>query len=82
MYADGYDIEDFMVIYQLRVAPPADEDLQPWDGEPYPGSWLTVARSSTTSSFWNMEVLASRALDMIREQWSRDQQGEDPAEEE
>ena len=81
-YPDGYDIEEFMMIYQLRVAPSADEDLQPWDGGPQPGSYLTVATSSTTRSHWFDDALASRALDMIREQWLRATEGREPAEEE
>jgi hypothetical protein len=81
LHPDGYDIEDFMVVYQLRIALPADEPLKAWDGGPQPGSRPSVACSSTSRSWWQEEHMLTEILDMIRNaRWESADSGEGDAE--
>jgi hypothetical protein len=67
LYPDGYEIGDFMVLYELirRVAP--DEALQPWSGGQRSG-WESpaLAFSSTTSAYWLDEAWLREALSEVQ----------------
>jgi|KBSMisStandDraft_5_1062788.scaffolds.fasta_scaffold804357_1 hypothetical protein len=69
-FPEGYEIEDFIVLYQVRFAPPEDQDLQPWHGGPNPGWWLGVSFSTTTGSHWHDEALLAEALQRVRDRRS------------
>src|SRR4051794_23846209 len=62
----GYDIEDFIVVYQVRYSQAENASLKPWHGGPRPGWWLGVAFSSTTGSHWHDESLLTEALERVR----------------
>jgi hypothetical protein len=80
-FPEGYDIEDFIVVYQVRYAPEEGKDLQPWHGPPRPGWWLGVAFSSTTGSYWHDEALLAEALDRVRNaRWDKRHEDADEAE--
>jgi hypothetical protein len=66
-FLEGFEIEEFIVLYQVRFGPPEDQDLQPWHGGARPGSWLGVSFSSTTGSHWNDEALLAEALQRVRD---------------
>ena len=76
LHPDGWDIEDFMVVYQIRIALPADEHLRAWDGGSQPGSRLGVSSSSTSRSFWQEEALLTETLRKIREEWENTDYGD------
>jgi hypothetical protein len=44
-FPEGYEIEDFIVLYQVRFAPPEEEDLRPWHGGPSPRVGGSASRS-------------------------------------
>jgi len=67
-HPDGFEIEDFMLLYLVRVAPGSDEELQPWHGGDYPGWWRKVGASSSTGSFWQDEAMLDAALSAARDQ--------------
>jgi hypothetical protein len=62
----GYDIEDFIVVYQMRYAPDAEQPLQPWHGGQRPGWYLAVAHSSSCGHYWQDEAMLAEALDLVR----------------
>ena len=66
-FPEGYEIEDFIVLYQVRYGPSENEDLQPWHGGARPGSWLGVAFSTSTGSHWHDEALLAEALQRVRD---------------
>jgi hypothetical protein len=66
-FPEGYEIEDFIVLYQVRFGPPESQDLKPWHGGARPGSWLGVSFSSSTGSHWNDEALLAEALQRVRD---------------
>jgi hypothetical protein len=57
LYPGGYEIDHFIVLYQLRIAPLRGEDLTVWDGGAHPGWRYGMASSSTTRDYWHEEVL-------------------------
>ena len=65
-YLDGYEIEDSIVVYQVRVAPGSDEELRPWDGGSHPGWWQGIAFSSATGSWWQDEAMLTETLSVVR----------------
>jgi len=69
LYPDGYEIGDFMVLYELirRVAP--DEALEAWSGGPRAG-WESpsIAFSSTTRSYWLDEAWLTEALSRVKKE--------------
>jgi hypothetical protein len=67
LYPNGYEIDHFMVLYQLRIAPMPGENLTAWDGGVQPGWRYGTASSSTTRDYWHEEVLLTEALNRARE---------------
>jgi hypothetical protein len=67
IHPDGFEIEDFIVLYAVRVAPSADDELQPWDGGDYPGWWRKLSVSSSTGSTWQDEAMLDAGLTAARE---------------
>jgi hypothetical protein len=67
LYPDGYEIGDFMVLYELIRQVPPDAALEPWSGGPRAG-WESpvVAVSSTTSNYWLDEAWLREALVRVR----------------
>ena len=68
---EGYEIEDFMVLYHIRYAPADEADLNPWDGGSRPGWWLGVAYSSTSGANSQDEAMLAEALQRVRN-WRRE----------
>jgi hypothetical protein len=66
-HPEGYDIEDFIVLYHVRYAPPDGADLNPWDTGSRPGWWLGVAFSSTTGAYSHDEAILAEALQRVRD---------------
>jgi hypothetical protein len=66
-YPDGYEIGDFMVIYEMTTRVPDGADLDPWSGGVRAG-WNSpvVAFSSTTSAYWLDEAWLAEALATVR----------------
>ena len=62
-YPEGYEVDHFLVLYQLRLAPLPGEDLTVWDGGAHPGWRHGMASSSTTRDYWHEEVLLTEALE-------------------
>ena len=67
LYPEGYEIDHFMVLYQLRIAPLSGEDLTVWDGGAHPGWRYGIASSSTTHDYWHDEILLTEALNRTRQ---------------
>jgi hypothetical protein len=69
LYPEGYEIGDFMVLYELIRRVPPDEALEPWSGGPRAG-WESpaVAFSSTTSKYWLDEAWLREALARVRQE--------------
>jgi hypothetical protein len=69
IYPEGYEIGDFMVLYELIRRVPEDEPLEPWTGGLRTG-WESpgIAFSSTTSAYWLDEAWLREALTQVQEQ--------------
>ena len=67
LYPGGYEIGDFMVLYELIREVPPEESLEPWSGGPRAG-WESpaVAFSSTTSAYWLDEAWLREALAIVQ----------------
>jgi hypothetical protein len=67
LYPEGYEIGDFMVLYELIRRVPEDEALEPWSGGLRSG-WESpaIAFSSTTSNFWLDEAWLREALARVK----------------
>jgi hypothetical protein len=66
LYPGGYEIEDFIVVYQLRSAPDPDESLEPWDGGTRPGSSFRISVSASTKTWSHDEAMLAEALRSTR----------------
>src|SRR5262249_6717223 len=66
-YPEGYEIGDFMVIYEVNIRIPDGEQLEPWSGGLRAG-WDSpvLAFSSTSSAYWLDEAWLSEALARVR----------------
>jgi hypothetical protein len=64
-FPDGYEIEDFIFVYQMSFAPTQDETLNPWDGGSLPGWSFEVAFSSTTRSWAHDQALLNEAVQRV-----------------
>jgi hypothetical protein len=74
-HPEGYEIEDFMVLYHVRYAPTDGADLNPWDGGSRPGWSLGIDFSSTTRTYLHDEALLAEALHRTQTQrWERQQE--------
>lgn len=68
LYPEGYDIGDFMVLYEVFERVPDTEQLDPWSGGPRAG-WNSpgIASSSTTTQWWLDEAWLDEVLERVRE---------------
>ena len=64
---EGYDIGDFMVLYEVFARVPDTEQLDPWSGGPRAGWYSpTIAFSSTTTQWWLDEAWLLEALERVQ----------------
>ena len=68
LYPEGYDIGDFMVLYEILERVPDTEQLNPWSGGPRAG-WKSpaLAFSSTTTQWWLDEAWLAEAHERVRD---------------
>ena len=81
-YPDGFEIEEFMVLYQIRVGPPSDWELRPWHGGDHPGSWRELGISTSHGSWWMDEAMLNEAASRVRRSRSFAHESDDDANEE
>ena len=68
LYPDGYEIGDFMVIFEVFTRISDSESLDPWSGGVRSGfNSPVIAFSSTTSAYWLDEAWLVDALARVRE---------------
>jgi hypothetical protein len=65
IYEHGYEIGDFMVIYQVYEEPGLDDSLKPWRGGPAAGRFQGVAFSTTTRNWWVDEAMVREVMRRI-----------------
>jgi hypothetical protein len=67
LYAEGYEIGDFIVLYEIFTREEDSERLPPWSGGPRAG-WNSpfVEFSSTTTEYWLDEAWLVEALERVR----------------
>jgi hypothetical protein len=67
LYTEGYDIGDFMVLYEILERVPETAQLDPWSGGPRAGWYSpTIAFSSTTTQWWLDEAWLLEALERVQ----------------
>jgi hypothetical protein len=68
LYPAGYELGDFMVVYEVFTRVPSDEPLKPWSGGVRAGfDSPFIAFSSTTSDYWLDEAWLTEALRRVRQ---------------
>jgi hypothetical protein len=66
-YPEGYEVEDFILVHQMRYGLGEGETLKPWDGGPLPGWSLGVSFSSTMRTYAQEESVLAEALQRVRD---------------
>ena len=68
LYPEGFEIGDFMVVYEVFTRVEDSEPLEPWSGGVRSGfNSPVVSFSSTTSTYWLDEAWLTEALALVRE---------------
>ena len=63
----GYEIGDFVITWEHFEAPNPEDELDPWEGGPYPGWWPGRTTLGSSRSYYIDENLLEKALNHIRE---------------
>jgi hypothetical protein len=69
IFPAGFEINDFMVIYEILERVPDAKPLQPWETGPRSRAGFyspVLAFSSTTSTYWLDEAFLAEALSRVR----------------
>ena len=67
LYPEGYDIGEFIVLYEVFTRVSDTEQLDPWSGGPRAGyNSAGIAWSSTTNQYWLGEALLAEAHERVR----------------
>ena len=74
-FEDGWEVGDFVILYEIYEELPDDATLKPWWGGPTRGRGRSTSFSSTTSNWAQDEAMVREALRGIRSR--RDEYGSD-----
>lgn len=68
IYADGWEIRNFTIIFDIHEPPPDSGALEPYDGGRTPGWSQYVAWTTTIRSDWLRRAALEEALAMLHAQ--------------
>jgi hypothetical protein len=63
---EGLAFGDFVLTGRFWAAPELDANLNPWDGGPYPGWYMSVWVTGSSPADWIDEEILEQALDISR----------------
>lgn len=65
-HTDGYEIGDFLLVYQIFTAPHPEGELDPWAGGPYSGWDTDIGFVTSSESWWFDEAVLRECLTWVR----------------
>ena len=80
IYADGWEIRNFTIVFDIHEPPPDSDALEPYDGGPTPGWAQYVAWTTTIRSDWLRRAVLEEALAMFHEQDDEPPEGDEDTE--
>jgi hypothetical protein len=65
-FPSGFEIGDFVLVFEFLEAPDEDLALRPWEHPRDPGWQRQVSFSTTPRSYWMIESMLSEALRRVQ----------------